>query len=544
MEPATKKINMNPLFPFMAVGSLIYAFFYTFCLYKNASGITYPFFVGGTCFFFFFYLKKSKVTAKKFSLFIVISLMLLGISTCCTDSWVLLFFNKIAILLLFFYLMLHNIYEDKRWDISKYLGSMLSVGIFALAYIYRPFSDYTAHSALQKEKASLPDKPESKMKYVFWGIIIALPLLIVVVLLLGSADAVFSNLLENIFSLEIFEHIWNNVWGIGFLLVFSFFASYCLMCRLSDKDIKEEVPDKRRFEPLLGITVTSMISVVYLIFCFIQVVYLFGGFDTLPEDYTYASYAREGFFQLVFVCLINLSLVLICVKYFRKNPVLQGILTFISLCTFIMIASSAYRMLLYIAVYHLTFLRIFVLWALLVIFLLMCGAMILIYKQDFPLVKYCVIVVSVLYIAFSFSHPDAIIARYNLDKIFVACTDETDGHLYYSLDENRDFRYLKRLSTDAAPAIFAKAAEVQINPEGENRWFDEHYWWLDDYAAEIVTESYDHGMDFPIEDYLLPDKQSPRKYNFSRQAAYKAYTKYFKTHQDFAERISGEIINY
>lgn len=174
----------------------------------------------------------------------------------------------------------------------------------------------------------------------------------------------------------------------------------------------------------------------------------------------------------------------------------------------------------------------------------MCGAMILIYKQDFPLVKYCVIIVSVFYIAFSFSHPDAMIARYNLDKIYTAHVDEKDHHLYYSLKENKDFRYLKRLSADAAPAIFSKVAEIQIHPEGENPWFDDNSWWFEDYAAEIVTESYNHDMEFPIEDYLLPDKQSPRKFNFSRQAAYKAYIKYFETHPDFADRIGSEIFDY
>ena len=89
MEPVRKP---NPHFSFMAVGSLIYAFFYTLFLYKNTSGITYPFFVGGTCLFFFLYLKKSGLTAKKFSVFITVSLMLLGISTCLTDSWMLFHF--------------------------------------------------------------------------------------------------------------------------------------------------------------------------------------------------------------------------------------------------------------------------------------------------------------------------------------------------------------------------------------------------------------------------------------------------------------------
>jgi hypothetical protein len=439
--------------------------------------------------------------------------------------------------------MLHNIYEDKSWDISKYFCSMFSIGIFALAYIYRPIADYMAHIAFRKENASLKNKPENKLKYVLFGILLAIPLLIVLVLLLSSADAVFSNLLEHIFTFEIIKDIWKNIWGIGFLLIFSFFASYCLMCRLTDKDIKEEVSDKRRLEPVMGITLTGMISLLYLVFCFIQVVYLFGGFGTLPDNYTYASYAREGFFQLVFVCLINLSLVLFCVKFFRENIVLKLILTFISLCTFIMVASSAYRMILYINVYHLTFLRVFVLWALSVIFLLMCGAIILIYKRNFPLVKYYVIVISVLYIAFSFSHPDAVIARYNLDHMYITHADDTNGSLYYSFSENSDFSYLARLSSDAAPAIFAKATEVQIYPEGENDWFNEPTWFYD-YSADMVAASYNYKTCNSIEHYLLPNKQPVREFNFSKWAAHRAYRKYFETHEIFAEDIGRYIYAY
>ena len=99
----SKEHKTNPLFSFMAIGSFLYALFYTFCLYKNKSGITYPFWVGGTCFFFFCYLKKCGLTAKKFSIFLTVSLGLLGLSTCMTESYALLFYNKLAIFFLFFY---------------------------------------------------------------------------------------------------------------------------------------------------------------------------------------------------------------------------------------------------------------------------------------------------------------------------------------------------------------------------------------------------------------------------------------------------------
>ena len=533
MEPVKHETKaFNPLFPFMGIGSLIYAFFYTFFLYKNSSGITYPFFVGGTCLFFFLYLKKSGLTAKKFSVFIIVSLMLLGISTCLTDSWILLFFNKLGIFCLFFYLVLHNLYQDKNWGLPKYAGAITTVVFSSLCHIFKPFTDF---SAFRKSHSPEDKISEGKGKYVLLGVIIALPLLFIILLLLGSADAVFGNILENIFTFD-FDFS-DHVFGITFSFLFAFFAAYSIMSRLNVHDIREEVPDKRTSEPLIAITFTGLISFIYLIFCSIQVVYLFGGLGTLPSGYTYASYAREGFFQLVFVCLINLALVLICMRRFRKSNVLRGILTFISLCTYIMIASSAYRMILYIQVYYLTFLRVFVLWALAVIFLLMTGALIMICREAFPLVKYCLIVVTSFYLVFSFAHPDYWIARYNLDHAISAEDQQQsreDG-TYGSLEVFKDFYYLKGLSMDAAPVIFEKAAQLGYDDGKYNSWFLT-------YASDIVKVSRrDDDPVFPVENGSLPKKMSIRSFNFSRWTAYNAYTKCYEANKKFADVIHSYI---
>lgn len=535
MEPVKHETKaFNPLFPFMGIGSLIYAFFYTFFLYKNSSGITYPFFVGGTCLFFFLYLKKSGLTAKKFSVFITVSLMLLGISTCLTDSWILLFFNKLGIFCLFFYLVLHNLYQDKNWGLPKYAGAITTVVFSSLCHIFKPFTDF---SAFRKSHSPEDKISEGKGKYVLLGVVIALPLLFIILLLLGSADAVFGNILENIFTFEFDFDFSDHVFGIAFTFLFAFFAAYSIMSRLNVHDIREEVTDKRTSEPLIAITFTGLISFIYLIFCAIQVIYLFGGLGTLPSGYTYASYAREGFFQLVFVCLINLALVLICMKRFRKSNVLRGILTFISLCTYIMIASSAYRMILYIRVYYLTFLRVFVLWALAVIFLLMTGALIMIYREAFPLVKYCLIIVTSFYLVFSFAHPDYWIARYNLDHAISAEDQQQsreDG-TYSSLEVFKDFYYLKGLSMDAAPVIFEKAAQLGYDDGKYNAWFLT-------YASDIVKVSWrDDDPVFPVENGNLPKKMSIRSFNFSRWTAYNAYTKCYEANKKFADVIHSYI---
>ena len=173
---------------------------------------------------------------------------------------------------------------------------------------------------------------------------------------------------------------------------------------------------------------------------------------TLPNGMTYAQYAREGFFQLLFVCIINLILVLAGIYLFRESKILKVFLCIITSCTYIMIASSAMRMLLYIQYKYLTFLRVFVLWALLVIALVMAGVMITIFKKDFNFFKYSTIIVTCLYLVLSFARVDYIVAKINIDNI----ERETQYEFFKGIAVYDDYSYLfYNLSLDAAPAILA-----------------------------------------------------------------------------------------
>lgn len=429
-------------FSFFSIGSIIYAVFYTFCLYKNSSGITYPFFIGGTLFYFFLSLKKLEISAKKDSIFYIISLILLGVSTFCTDNVYIHFMNKAGIFVLALSMMIHNFCMDKEWEFVKYLFAILELIFGSIGSIFRPFTDFSLYL---KSRKSGDAKESSKVKYVFWGILISIPLIIIVLSLLVSADAVFDSFISSIFeNIQIPE----NWFGITFTIIFAFFASYSMITFLEKRQISKDILPKHTREPVLAITITSILSVIYMIFCGIQIMYLFWGNMELPYGYTYAEYARQGFFQLMVVCLINLLLVLICLNQFKESKILKVILTIISLCTYIMIASSAMRMIIYIKFYYLTFLRIFVLWSLFVIFLLITGVLATIYKSNFPLFKYSMIVVTVLYIVFSFSHVDYFIAKCNVSNM-----EERSQSDFFERSGYSDIRYLQNLSADAAPIL-------------------------------------------------------------------------------------------
>ena len=223
--------------------------------------------------------------------------------------------------------------------------------------------------------------------------------------------------------------------------------------------------DRRKGEPVLAITIMSLLSLLYLLFSGIQIFGLFLGKMRLPEGYTYAQYAREGFFQLLAVSILNLILVLMCPSFFRESRILKVIMTIMSLCTFIMIASSVMRMIIYIRYYYLTFLRIFVLWMLTVLFVMFIGVLINIYRESFPLFRYGVVMVTILYLALSFSHPDYIIARVNIanapgadstgweESVAQDYGDDFFAGPFFRGAEYNDYSYLSDLSADAAPVI-------------------------------------------------------------------------------------------
>ena len=144
--------NLKEHFPFFGIGSALYALFYTFCLYKNASGITYPFFVIGTLYYFFFSMRKIGIPYKKDSLFYIVSIVLLGISNCLTNSESLLFMNKCGIFLLSFILIIHTINMDKNWNFPEYLAALVQTAGTVFSCILRPFSDMVFYFDIKKSE--------------------------------------------------------------------------------------------------------------------------------------------------------------------------------------------------------------------------------------------------------------------------------------------------------------------------------------------------------------------------------------------------------
>ncbi|MCI8798592.1 MAG: DUF4173 domain-containing protein [Lachnospiraceae bacterium] len=448
----TKRLKEN--FGFIGPLAFGYAVLYAFCMYRNGSGVTFPFFVAGSLLFFFLSFARLGISVKKGSGFYMAAMVLLGISTFCTDDGFLIFFNKLGIFLLLMSLLLRQCFQTAQWKLGKYLGSICVLIFASIGELGRPFTDGAAWRQGRGKKV------DKRVWYAALGLVIALPLFLIVLLLLASADAVFRQMTARLLqSISL-----GGIINIFFRITVLFFAAYAVTAYLCKKRIREDVADVRRGEPVLAITVTGMLTLLYLLFSGIQIAGLFFGSLRLPEGYTYAMYAREGFFQLLAVSLLNLIIVLCCMEFFRESTVLKIILTLMSLCTFVMIASSAVRMIMYIRCYYLTYLRILVLWALVVLTLLFAGVVVNIFKEKFPLFRYQAAVVAVLYLILSFAHPDYLIAKVN-----VANAPGEDGMAYHSFflakEPYNDYYYLRSLSADAAPVLVPYLKELGYDME-------------------------------------------------------------------------------
>lgn len=482
----TRRLREN--FGFIAPAAFAYAVFYVLCMYRNNSGITFPFFVGGSLMFLHFSFLKLGITFKKGSAFYGVAMILLGISTFCTDDGRIIFWNKLGVFLLTMSLLLKQFFDTSKWRLGKYLGSICRLVFASIGELGRPFTDGAVYGK------SRSNKLDKRIWYVGLGLVIGIPLLLIVLLLLSSADAIFGQMAERF--LEAVNLA--DCFGILLRMAFVFFASYALIAYLCKRKIREEVPDGRKGEPVLAITITALLTALYLLFSCIQIGGLFLGRLQLPEGYTYAMYAREGFFQLLAVGLLNLAIVLACMSYFRESRVLKGILTVMSACTFIMIASSAMRMVIYIRYYYLTFLRILVLWGLALLAVLFIGIVVNIFRESFPLFRYCMAAVAVFYLALSFAHPDYIIAKVNIANTAERGTraadartgdsrsDLMEGGFFLAKEPYQDYAYLRGLSADAAPVLVPYLEELGYHMEA----FGE------DFPLEYARDMADGGMDW------------------------------------------------
>lgn len=174
--------------------------------------------------------------------------------------------------------------------------------------------------------------------------------------------------------------------------------------------------------------------VIYGLFFFSQWdVYMSAFSGVLPAEYTYAEYARSGFFELCVVAFINAAFSAVFQIFGKDDRLVSVILrkianTLLAVATLILIATALSKMLLYIKSYDLTFLRLFtsiIMILLAVGFLLSILAQWIRRIQVFPAM---LVLTCALLLAVPFLNVRGRIAQYNVDAYIQRAEQGVEGN--------------------------------------------------------------------------------------------------------------------
>lgn len=309
------------------------------------------------------------------------------------------------------------------------------------------------------------------------GLAIAAPLLMLFGGLFAAADEAFQNLLAQTFNVDagaVVSHLFLT--GLFAWLTAGFLRLLFIRTGLVEPTATQGVSLS------LGIieigTVIGLLDGLFLAFVLVQFRYFFGGRANIPtgRGVEYAEYARHGFFELVWVSVLVLPLLLGAHWLLRKdNPAHERIfraLAGIKLALLsIIMASAMQRMRLYQSECGLTELRVYTMafmgWLALV-FVWFAATVLRGQRERFA---FGALVLGLTMIAaLHFVNPDNLIVRVNFQRA-------REGKSF-------DANYVTSLSADAVPAMVAnlptiKAEDQQsIQPQLRQRWeaYDFHGW--------------------------------------------------------------------
>lgn len=226
---------------------------------------------------------------------------------------------------------------------------------------------------------------KNKVGSIILGILIGSFFSFLIMMLLTSADDYFDKFISKIMiNVDINFNISLIIKFIVFFIMIFSIAINLIKCK--DIDMKEEKivkPDKN-----IIISMLSVINFVFILFLISEVSKLCGNLLHIPKGYIYSSYAREGFFELLFVTVINFSIIaflLYKTNSLKENRVVKYLVILLVAFSILLIFNSYYRMFLYIRKFGFTNLRLQVILFLfmeLIIFVLLIKKIIKYVKND------------------------------------------------------------------------------------------------------------------------------------------------------------------
>ncbi len=338
-----------------------------------------------------------------------------------------------------------------------------NVAVFRTPFLWLHFIQYVLKDL--KRDSLLGDKATRgrRFNHFVFGLAIAAPLVLLFVLLFSSADPIFKQaVLDLINALDI---NWETFWRLVVIAFFTImFAAMFYFTASRKHSVRQHSYLPKNFSVMIVNTILGAINLIFLFFVYIQVRYLFLGGDAIDLlDITYAEYAREGFFQLLFVVMVvGIILTIMYGTVTRtKSALLRIFASLLTIFSGIVCVSALKRMMLYQAEFGQTLLRVHVhAWIIGMMVLLLIGLVFILLRKNLrTLILVEAAVVLVLFVGMSSWNIERFIVNTNIDRSLGS-------------EESLDTLYLTELSTDAVPTLFDRFDELS---EEDRATLEEHF---------------------------------------------------------------------
>ncbi len=360
--------------------------------------------------------RNNKVKNKNSKILLIPIIILSGTYLIYNNS----FFNTVNLIVIpiLIIIMILNLLTDKLMP-KTLLEKILDIIIEPFAYIGETMSELKNNLSIKFNIKQNKETNQSSNN-IFKALCITIPIVIVIVAILASADSVFNNMIFNI--LNVFTNIFSSIDFSGFIIrliliicIFIYLSSFFYnITKYEEEPVLENYTNEsKKIESMTLKMVLTALNIVYLIFCIIQINSLF----MQKTNINYADYARQGFFQLMIVSIINLIVILIAKKYGEENNKYINFMEILMIIfTLIIIVSSAVRMYFYEQTYGYTLLRLLVYCVLLTEAILLIPTILYILNKHRNLIKTYFTIIVVMYIGMNIINFDAIIANRNINR--------------------------------------------------------------------------------------------------------------------------------
>lgn len=345
--------------------------------------------------------------------------------------------------------LIFSVCADRK-EVERYLPYAMKRSLFEY-----PFSKFDAQPGIFSESLK-SSETSSNIKKVILGLLLAAPVTIIVGALLMEADdginRLFVNILDNIYADDMFEFIAHFTIALPLSLYF-FGMVYRNAFRNNIRELTEEECEfnlmrKRTISNLILYTAAAPVLLLYVMFFISQASYFLSAFTgRLPEEFSYAEYARKGFFELCWIVVINLGIMIFMNLHAKnsgkeKTAILKAYNIIFCVFTVILIATVVSKMVMYIDAYGLTPLRVYTTW-----FMILCAFIFLIifikqFRPQMHMAKWISVIFTVMFAVLCFSRSESLIIKYNSsmgkvdsDSVESDIKDMSDDGVLAALDE-------------------------------------------------------------------------------------------------------------